>query len=142
MQIKKALIFMTVVLLIMFAAGCNSRGTAPVQRAENNQQGVDIENGDSSRVQEADLEYGEITDPVELEKLWQDYLYDTITTLGNASNFNSAEEIEPFYVAKYCWYKYAAEHGEEGLELANENSLSGRFFPLETVLEYAGRYFN
>ncbi len=91
--------------------------------------------------QEVSTEYVEITDLMELEKLWQEYFYDSIATIGNTREFNSAKEIDPVGVAKFCWNKYVAEHGKENLELASETS-NRRLFPIEIVLEYAERYFN
>ncbi|PKM77796.1 MAG: hypothetical protein CVU90_05865 [Firmicutes bacterium HGW-Firmicutes-15] len=91
--------------------------------------------------QEASLKYEDITDPVELEKLWQEYIYDSIATVGNTREFNSAQEINALYVAEFCWFKYVTEHGKEGLALAGKDSTL-RVFPLGTVLEYAQRYFD
>ncbi|MTI83077.1 MAG: hypothetical protein FH756_04065 [Firmicutes bacterium] len=125
MIIKKTIILSVVVLLLISVAGCKKN---PVQAPQNSEQKVSTE-------------YGEITDPEELEKFWQEYFYDTIATIGNTRKFNSAEEIDPVGVAKFCWRKYVAEHGKESLKLASENS-NRWLFPLDTVLEYAERYFN
>jgi len=95
----------------------------------------------STTKQEASQQYGEITDPMELEKLWQEYFYDSIATVGNTREFNSAQEIDALNVAKFCWHKYVAEHGQESLALAGKDSTL-QVFPLSTVLEYAQRYFN
>ena len=38
-------------------------------------------------------EVGEITDRVELEKLWQKYIYHTISTIGYTHEFNFADQI-------------------------------------------------
>ena len=84
---------------------------------------------------------GDITDPVELEKLWQEYFYDSIATIGNTREFNSAQEIEPLNVARFCGLKYVAEHGEENLKPIAQGS-SFRLLPLNIVLEYTKRYFD
>ncbi len=126
---NKIMILVLIVLLLAPAAGCNKSST------DSNIQ--DIENPKQAE----NLEYEEITDPAELEQLWQEYLYDSITTVGNTREFNSAQEIDPLNVAKYCWFKYVEAYGKESLELAGEGSTS-RLFPLDTVLEYAQRYFD
>lgn len=128
MKIKKT-IFLLVVFLLTLCIGCNNPpqdlpGPAP----------------DSTK-QGATLKYGDINDPVELEKLWQEYFYDSITTIGNTKEFKSAQEIEPVHVAMFAWFKYVSEHGQENLELAGKDSTL-RIFPLDIVLEYAKRYFD
>ncbi len=129
MKIKKAIILVLSLLLLALTAGCkNENQDSPVQAPENTKQ-------------EAATKYGDITDPVELEKLWQEYFYDSIATVGNTRKFSSAQEIDPLNVAMFCWRKYVAEFGKESLELANKDSTL-RLFPLDTVLEYAERYFN
>lgn len=42
------------------------------------------------------LNYGEITDPVELEKLWQEYLFDSANLVGISRDFSNVKEIDPF----------------------------------------------
>lgn len=86
-------------------------------------------------------ETGEITDPVQLEEIWQEYIYTTIFTLGNILDFDSAAEIRPDAVAQFCWYKYLDEHGPAGLKTVSEESAL-LLFPVETALEYVQRYFN
>ena len=131
MKMKNTLILAMAVLLLTPAAGCKDKqnnSPPPAQAPENIQQ-------------EAGLKYGDITDPAELEQIWQEYLYDSIATVGNTREFNSAQEIDPVHVAKYCWLKYVNEHGMGSLALAGEDTAQ-RLFPLDTVLEYAERYFN
>lgn len=111
------------ILLITFISGC-----------KNGQLSISAE-------QDIDQQNGEITDPEELEQLWQDYLYDTIVTVGNTFEFKSPTEIDPVYIAMYAWFKYTSEHGEDGLALADEGGYL-RLLPLDIVLEYAQRYFN
>ena len=144
MKIRNTMIFILVVLLLTFLAGCNSNPQdLPEQASENNEEEVKLDAEKNAHNQEADLNYGEITDPKKLEELWQEYLYDTIATIGNAHDFNSAAEIDPIYIAEYSWKRYIAEHGKESLALADEASGSrNRVFPLETVQKYAQRYFN
>lgn len=84
---------------------------------------------------------GEITDETELEKLWQEYFYDSIATISNTWEFNKPEEIEPENIAMFCWFKYIDEYGKESLATVSQDSML-RVFPLEKVLEYAERYFN
>lgn len=91
--------------------------------------------------QESGIKTIEITDQEKIEKLWQEYLYYSITTVGNAGDFNSAKEINPVYVAQFCWYMYTKDKGAEDLELLSKDTPL-KLFPLETVLEYAKRYFN
>ncbi|MGI6686434.1 MAG: hypothetical protein ACOX47_13375 [Bacillota bacterium] len=83
---------------------------------------------------------GEITDPVELQKLWEEYFYHTIANVGNTWEFNNALEIDPINIAEFAWYKYDTEYGRASLE-QEEGRLSW-IFPLETVLDYAKRYFD
>ena len=144
MKIRNTMIFILVVLLLTFLAGCNSNPQdLPEQASENNEEEVKLDAEKNAHNQEADLNYGEITDPKKLEELWQEYLYDTIATIGNAHDFNSAAEIDPIYIAEYSWKRYITEHGKESLALADEASGSrNRVFPLETVQKYAQRYFN
>jgi len=83
---------------------------------------------------------GEITDPDELQKLWEEYFYHTIANVGNTREFNSAAEIDPIHIAQFAWNKYDSEYGRATLE--QEEGRLSRIFPLETVLEYANRYFD
>lgn len=122
MKVKTVIALALLALLMVLSGGCNGNLLGVSESAEN-------------------LKGEEITDPVELERLWQEYFYDSITTVGNTRTFNTAEEIDPLYVAEFCWFKYIEEHGKESLPLADEGSTL-RLFPLETALEYAERYFN
>lgn len=129
MKMKKAISLVLVILLLATAAGCKkSTQDSPVLVPEEIQQ-------------VAALNYGDITDPVELETLWQEYFFDSITTVGNTREFNSAQEIDPLNVVMFCWLKYTAEQGQESLAIADADSAT-LLFPLEKVLEYAERYFN
>lgn len=84
---------------------------------------------------------GEITDRVELEKIWQEYIYHTTPSIANTREFNTAKEIDPRYVIQFCWLKYQDENGIDNLEMESEDS-KRLLFPLETALEYAERYFD
>lgn len=79
---------------------------------------------------------GKITDTQELEALWQGYLYDSVGTIS-ISDFNSPGEIDPRWVAEYCWIKYFREKGTTGLQEKDKKWL----FPREEMLKYATRYF-
>ncbi|HBW36658.1 hypothetical protein [Desulfosporosinus sp. BICA1-9] len=106
---KKAIIFAVVLLLLALVVGCkNSIQNSPVQAPD-------------SIKQEANLKNGDITDPFELEKLWQEYFYDSIANVGSTREFNSAQEIAPLNVARFYGLKYVAEHGKENLETVNES---------------------
>ncbi|RJE47178.1 hypothetical protein A7K50_04180 [Dehalobacter sp. MCB1] len=83
----------------------------------------------------------EITDPAELEKLWQEYIYDAIYTIGNTWEFHSAQEIDPDAVAQFCWLKYQEENGTANLKTESKESML-LLFPLTDALKYADRYFN
>jgi hypothetical protein len=124
------MVLILLTILVVFFLGCNA------QEAENL-----LEEPMEKVEQEEKLAVGEITDSQELEKLWQEYFYHSITTIGNNQGFSSAEEIDPLYVAEFCWFKYIMEHGRESLELAGEDSYN-RLLPLDIVLDYAERYFN
>lgn len=126
---KKITVFILAVFLLTLVVGCKSSSQDLSEEVPEN------------TMQEANLDCEEITDPVELEKLWQEYFYDTIATIGNTRKFKSAAEIEPLHIARFCRNKYVEEYGPESLELSGEDSLQ-RLFPLETVLTYAERYFN
>lgn len=156
MMIKKGMTFILLVtLLLTLTVGCNKEleDSVPVKSTPNTENEGELDNpldssegtkqevGEIIDKQKIDQENGEVTDPVELEKLWQDYLYDSITTIGNTREFNSTREIDPLNVARFCWKKYLEEHGQESLELAPKDSYKG-FFPLETALLYAEKYFN
>ncbi|KJS80212.1 MAG: hypothetical protein JM58_18995 [Peptococcaceae bacterium BICA1-8] len=135
MRIKNiSILILAVVFILSITSGCNnSMPDSPEQPAPETS--IPVQNQDTK------WEIGEITDPVELEKLWQEYIYDSITTVCNAREFNSANEIDPNYVAKFCWLKYIDEYGKESLPLADKES-SLRLLPLNTLLEYTQRYFD
>jgi len=84
------------------------------------------------------LEETEITDTNEIQRIWKDYIFDTIATLGNSKPFNQPSEIEPAYLAGYCGNLYVRENGLT--DLKQEESYYQ--FPLKTALHYAKRYFN
>lgn len=130
MGIKRTIILVVTIIMLIFIAGCNANKneSLPGQDVEDVEQGVEIA-------------YGEINDYMELEKLWQEYFYHSIFTIGNNGGFNSAKEIDALRVAKFCWFKYVAEHGREGLDLVSKDSQM-RLLPLDIVLDYAERYFN
>ncbi|MFZ7102717.1 MAG: hypothetical protein ACOWWO_08665 [Peptococcaceae bacterium] len=143
---KKFVILLPAVLLLtlaVFGAGCsNSRPDPPPPGQSSESTGQEANKTDAkSKPEKTKLEYGEITDPVELEKLWQEYLFDSSNLVGISRSFSTAKEIEPLYVARFCWYKYINEHDAENLEPENEHGYL-RLFPLETALQYAERYFN
>lgn len=153
MKAKKALFIFVISIIMTTLAGCKS-STQPIEVPKEEKPSIQTSQKEEPVNEQQDnltpitkekkvekLKYGEITDPIVLEKLWQEYLYDSIATIGNSSDFNCADEIEPIHVAKYCFDKYIVEHGIEGLALVNEHG-SSRLFPLDTVLEYANRYFN
>jgi len=61
--------------------------------------------------------------------------------VGISRDFSNAKEIEPLYVAQFCWSRYIDEHDAEKLEPDHEGSYL-RLFPRETVRDYAKRYFD
>ena len=124
-------VIIILILVLILGLGCNN------DLRENAQDAGPL----GEQEQERNQKTGEITDPEELERLWQEYIFDTITTIGNIHEFNSASEIDPLYIAKYCYNKYIMEYGNESLDLADIES-SGRLFPLDTAIDYAKRYFN
>jgi len=129
MKMKKVIILAVAVLLLAHMAGCKKGAQdSPMQGPEDTKQ-------------EAGLKYGEITDPAELEALWQEYLFDSANLVGISRDFSCAEEIDPLYVAQFCWSKYINEHDAMSLEPDHESSYL-RLFPLDIVLEYAKRYFD
>lgn len=139
-KVPKVLIF-SVLFLLLILAGCNK--SAPVQAPQDSPaSGQQLSDSSApASQQKVDLKQGEITDPVELEKLWQEYLYDGISTIFNTLVFNSAEEIDPVDVAHFCFDRYISEHGQDSLALAGEGGYD-RLIPLYIVQEYAMRYFN
>ncbi|MGI6224731.1 MAG: hypothetical protein ACOYJ1_00605 [Peptococcales bacterium] len=152
MKIKKNIVLVLAMLLFIVVVGCNKQSNVPLQvqnpeslkheeERETTKQEETLDSVDNTNPEVVEREYGDITDPVELEKLWQEYFYDSITTIGNTREFNSPEEINPLNVAEFSWFKYVAEHGKDSLELARKDS-SLRLFPLDLVLKYANRYFN
>lgn len=121
MKLRKTISLVLVVLMLALVVGCKkSPQELPAQSIKKS---------------------GDITDPMELEKLWQEYFYDSIATVGNTREFNSAQEIEPLNVARFCGLKYVAEQGEENLT-QTANGSPFRLLPLDIVLEYAKRYFD
>jgi len=93
MIIKKTIILSVVVLLLIAVAGCKKN---PVQTPQNSEQGISTE-------------YGEIIDPGELEKFWQEYFYDSIATIGNTHEFNSAGDYTCFAVTCNSRNTYAGQ---------------------------------
>jgi len=126
LSLRKTMGLILLISLLIFLTGCNSslpvdQNNPPVKPAKT----------------------GVITDPAELEKLWQEYIYDGIYTIYNTRNFQTAEEIDPANIGMFCWFKYIAEHGTESLKtVETEKQGTVYLFPLETVLEYSQRYFN
>ncbi len=92
-----------------------------------------------------DLVAEDTVDAQERERIWKEYIFPAISTVMNTREFQSAEEIDPNAVARFCWWKYVEEHGveqlEETLERVDEQSRS-RLFPLDIAMPYAYRYFN
>ena len=132
-------------MMLTLIIGCKIQfNKTSVQSLESNNDRVDAEHKEGIAYDKVNWKYGDITDPVELEKLWQEYFYDTIWSIGNMSGFDSAEEIDPLDIARFCIDKYNMEYGYDGyekMELKSENS-SSRLLPLDIVLEYAKWYFN
>ncbi|AGA70076.1 hypothetical protein Desdi_2660 [Desulfitobacterium dichloroeliminans LMG P-21439] len=125
-HIKRLLCLGLILVIVSTTAGC-TRQTA--------------ENSGSQIVPTDNLPIGsEVTDP-ELERLWQEYIYDAIYTIGNTWEFHSAEEIDPAAVARFCWQKYQEENGTDKLQKVSEEDLS-LLFPLADAQKYAERYFN
>ena len=152
-----AVLFLSILVTSLFAVGCDNTSKedaaqAPVNAGkqatskhedEVSPSDTSLSDNGTNETPEQEALAGEITDPKKLEELWQEYLYDTIATIGNAHEFNLAAEIDPIYIAEYSWKRYIADHGKESLALADEDSGSrNRVFPLETVQKYARRYFN
>lgn len=133
MKIKGLKILIIVFSLIITFTGCQKNKGVTSEQASSNS--TPIENQDTN------LKTVDITDPIEIEKLWQEYFYSAIATVCNNRDFNSPEEIDPIRVAEFCWYKYTLEKGTDDLELVSKDSPL-RVFPLEIVLEYAKKYFN
>lgn len=128
---RKVLILVLTLVLFINMAGCRKEpGKLPEQP----------EPTPALAGQEHVQPVGEITDPVFLQKLWEEYLYHTIANVGNTREFNSAAEIDPIHIAQFAWYKYDVEYGRASLK--QEEGTHSRIFPLETVLGYAKRYFD
>lgn len=131
---RKLLILILVAAVGLAAVGCQK---SPETLAPEEPAPAEGDPGQNAAL----LPVGEITDRDMLQKLWEEYFYHTIATVGNTREFNSATEIEPMNIAEYAWFKYDVEHGRNTLEM-EDGTLYSRIFPLETVLEYAERYFN
>lgn len=127
MKMSKTLIKVWFFLLLLIVAGCQNAAENLPTQAYNNTNGI--------------KKYGEITDPAELEKLWQEYLYDAANFTGISMEFSNTKEIEPLTVARFCWSKYIIEHDAEELESDREGSYL-KLFPLDVALEYARKYFD
>lgn len=124
MKAKKIVIFIFMIIMLVVMGGCKS----------NTQ--------DTSSKESTSPKTEEITSPTDLEKLWEEYLYYTIATVGNDGEFSSSKEIDPVNVARYCWQQYMAEHGKENkLESLSKGS-TFKVFPMDIVLNYSNRYFN
>ena len=122
-----------VIAIIIMLSGCKKGIEDTTKQGSSGSEPVDKHEKGTKTV--------EIKDPEEIEKLWQDYLYYSITTVGNAGTFDSPEEINPVYIAHFCWYMYTKDNGMENLELLSKDEPL-KLFPLETVLKYAKKYFN
>ncbi len=121
---RKTLIVILALALFITVAGCRKGlGELPEQQEQAPARPV-----------------GEVTDPALLQKLWEEYFYHTITNVGNTREFNSAVEIDPIHIAQFAWHKYDTEYGRTSLK--QEEGRFSRIFPLETVLDYAKRYFD
>lgn len=83
-----------------------------------------------------------ITDTEKLDKIWDNYINDTICNIGNCQLFNSPKEIEASNIVDYCFNRYVAENGVSKLSQVGSGEIQGFLFPLKTVKEYAKRYFN
>jgi hypothetical protein len=79
-----------------------------------------------------------ITDPKELERLWQGYINDTITTLGNGDSFTIPQKKDTYSIVCFCAMRYKVENNISSLPETN----GFQAFPLKTALQYAERYFN
>lgn len=132
LKTKKLLILFYIALILITIFGCKSSTPVDAQKPETT---VTVEKG-----HEVNWEIGEITDPFELQKLWEEYFYDSIATVCNTREFNKASEIDPNNVAIFCWFKFINEYGKESLEMLSPDSTL-RLFPLKEVLEYSERYF-
>ncbi|MGI6451418.1 MAG: hypothetical protein ACOX3R_14515 [Desulfitobacteriia bacterium] len=132
---KVTLVLLLILGLILTGCSANSASVLP-PGGEQNQGHNNNQNHNQNQNQAMEL-----TDPLELEKLWQEYIYDAIPTIGNTREFSSPEEIDQGAIAKFCWLKYVEENGTAGLQTVSEESTL-LLFPLETALQYAQRYFN
>ena len=132
----KTLLLLTVLCfsLTILSTSCNNPENQITQETDGPTTSINIETNNSPQ-------YGKITDPEELEAFWQEFIYDSIGSVLNARNFNSANEIKSEYIGKFCFAKFIEEHGADGLELEKEDGRTV-LFPLETALTYAERYFD
>lgn len=134
MPFKKSLIILLCLLFFILPAGCKTGPNEAPAPPEENPPGQQVPPPSPS-------ESLEITDYAELKALWEEYLYDSIVTVGNTGNFSSPSEIHPLFVAEFCWKKYILEHGGSGLEPGGKEGYQ-YLFPLDRALSYAKRYFN
>lgn len=88
------------------------------------------------------IESEKITDTARLDKIWDNYINDTICNISNCQLFNSPKEIEPYSIVDYCFNRYVAENGVSKLSQGGSGGIQGFLFPLKTANEYAKRYFN
>lgn len=77
------------------------------------------------------------------EWMWNNYFYETITSIGNAKHFDAEDLTEIDEIIEYVWYRYSLSFSsadEMGFEFSPEIS-SYYLFPREIAYQEAGKYF-
>ena len=142
-MLRKTLLALLITLVLLNMVGCSYMPlTQPVDKDEL-EKSNDTNNPTQPLVEYnilLKLDNGLITDSKILEKLWQEYIYDSIATVLNTGNFNKPEDIDVLGVMLFCARRYISENDFENLEFAHEGS-SLRLLPLDVVETYSQKYF-
>ncbi len=81
----------------------------------------------------------EVKDEAMLQSVWQDLLYDSITSIGNQESFASTDELSVETIAQYAFFRYQRDHGEEALELGEDQR---KRIKESQILEISERYLD
>ncbi|QRN85318.1 hypothetical protein JR334_10260 [Clostridia bacterium] len=81
----------------------------------------------------------EVKDEAMLQSVWQDLLYDSITSIGNQESFASTSELSVETIAQYAFFRYQRDYGEEALELGEDQR---KRIKESQILEISERYLD
>lgn len=131
----KKIAILLAVLLCIGASGCGDK-----ESAGGDLPGAEEFFGDTPDQGELDSEEAvAVTDEATLQSVWQDLLYDSITNIGNQESFASTDELSVETIAQYAFFRYQRDHGEEALELGEDQR---KRIKESQILEISEGYFD